>query len=483
MDNQWMDMNSQQVELYERIQAFSLDQPEMQFSFSQRLARDNGWSLGYAQSVIEEYKKFTFLAVAAGHPVTPSDPVDQVWHLHLTYTRSYWQEFCLNVLQMPLHHDPTRGGLSERLKFNDWYGKTLESYEKFFGHIPPSDIWADPKDRLGRDLRFVRVNVQKNWILPKLALNDLRQVQYKQAVILLLSFTVASVVTGCQTVANIPNPLNLTGPEFLKFYFFLSIAVVFLASRLRAYLRSPGGSPIQRPVALDVYETAYLAEGKNRVVDTAIASLVQKEYVTIQVSQRRLILKEPLENLSPVEQIVANAIKLDGQINKVRSAGTQSMNIIRDRLQQLDLLVSQAQLRKAQTYPAILIAALLGLGIAKIWVGMARGRPVGYLVTMCIIIALIGFGLWLTPIHRSRYGDRVLKDLHTRVRSTVGHSTDAHLPLAFALLGAVVLPNDIFADLKQVVTPVSSNGDGGGGGGDGGGGGGGCGGGCGGCGG
>ena len=30
-----------------------------------------------ARRVIREYKRFTFLAMEAGHPVTPSDPVDQ----------------------------------------------------------------------------------------------------------------------------------------------------------------------------------------------------------------------------------------------------------------------------------------------------------------------------------------------------------------------------------------------------------------------
>ena len=133
-------MNVQQAELYQRIQAFSLDNPDADFSFSKRLARDNGWSAEYTHRVIEEYKKFTFLAVAAGHPVTPSDQVDQVWHLHLIYTYSYWSEFCPNVLQTALHHGPTRGGCNEHHKFNDWYSKTLASYESFFGQAPPTDI-------------------------------------------------------------------------------------------------------------------------------------------------------------------------------------------------------------------------------------------------------------------------------------------------------------------------------------------------------
>ncbi|ESA32899.1 hypothetical protein N836_23980 [Leptolyngbya sp. Heron Island J] len=163
-------MTAEQLELYERLQSFSLDQEDVQLSFSKRLARDNGWSMQYAGRAVDEYKKFVFLAIAAGHPVTPSDQVDQVWHLHLTYTRSYWGDFCSKVLQTPLHHDPTRGGDDENEKFYDWYRKTLESYEQFFEQQPPVDIWPAPEERFDRDLQFVRINTQQNWILPKLLL-------------------------------------------------------------------------------------------------------------------------------------------------------------------------------------------------------------------------------------------------------------------------------------------------------------------------
>lgn len=160
-------MNSQQTELYNRLQTYTLDQSGAQFSFSQRLARENCWSFVYTCRVIEEYKKFAFLAVAAGHPVTPSDQVDQVWHLHLTYTRSYWQTFCPEILQMPLHHDPTQGGAAEHGKFTDWYARTLASYEHFFRAPPPADIWPDSHERFGQDLEFVRINLQRSWLLPK----------------------------------------------------------------------------------------------------------------------------------------------------------------------------------------------------------------------------------------------------------------------------------------------------------------------------
>jgi uncharacterized protein (TIGR04222 family) len=482
MDDQLGVMNPQQIDLYQRIQRFSLDQPDAQLSFSQRLARDNGWSLDYAKSVIEEYKKFAFLAVAAGHPVTPSDQVDQAWHLHLSYTRSYWQEFCPKVLQTSLHHNPTSGGLSEQLKFNDWYGRTLVSYQQFFGQVPPINIWSNPKDRFGQDLHFIRVNTRQNWLVPKPVFSCLLQKQHKQALILSLACIFASVTTGCQIVTGIPNPLNFTGPQFLTFYLFLSTFVVILAFQLRAYLRLPDGNLEQRPITLDAYEAAYLAGGKNLVVDTAIVSLVQRGAVTIQKAERILILQRPVEEWSdPVELAVAHAIALDGHIEKVRTIFTPAIDMIRHQLRQFELLVSQKQSFKVQVYPAILVASLSGLGITKILVGISRGKPVGNLFMMCMIVTAIGLCFWQTPIHRSRYGDRVLKDLRTRLRSVAARDRDSQLPLAFALFGMATLPINMFADLKHVLTPVlSSDGSGGDGGGDGGSGCSGCGG-CGGC--
>ncbi len=79
-------MDAQVRERFERIAAFEIDEPGTDFPFAARLARENAWSREYAQRVVDEYKKFTFLALAAGHPVTPSEQVDQAWHLQPTRT-------------------------------------------------------------------------------------------------------------------------------------------------------------------------------------------------------------------------------------------------------------------------------------------------------------------------------------------------------------------------------------------------------------
>lgn len=118
--------------------------------------------------MIREYKRFCYLAVTAGHEVTPSDAVDQAWHLHLAYTRDYWERFCPEVLGMPLHHGPTKGGAEERDRFFDQYAATLKSYEDAFGQPPPEDIWPDAARRFLTDPKARRVNPRDVIILPRI---------------------------------------------------------------------------------------------------------------------------------------------------------------------------------------------------------------------------------------------------------------------------------------------------------------------------
>lgn len=127
-------------------------------SFAARLARENGWSESQAERVIGEYKRFCFLAVTAGHEVTPSDAVDQAWHLHLTYSRDYWERFCPEILGRPLHHGPTAGGAEERARYFEQYAETLKSYERVFGESAPVDLWPGAARRLIDDPKARRVH-------------------------------------------------------------------------------------------------------------------------------------------------------------------------------------------------------------------------------------------------------------------------------------------------------------------------------------
>jgi hypothetical protein len=155
-----------QEPLWQNIQNFSLDNPGVDFKFSDRLARENGWPPAYALRVIEEYKKFIFLCCITPGGVTPSDPVDQAWHLHLTFTQSYWNDLCRDTLGQQIHHNPTKGGKAEAIKFDGYYTHTNQLYIQTFGTVPPADIWHSNKTRF-TDINFRRVNVGRYWLVPK----------------------------------------------------------------------------------------------------------------------------------------------------------------------------------------------------------------------------------------------------------------------------------------------------------------------------
>ena len=151
--------------LWHRLEAFKIDALSSDLTFTQRLALENGWTMDFANRVIDEYKRFCYLALRAGHDVTPSDQVDQVWHLHLSYSRNYWDEFCPEVLQSELHHGPTKGGQAEAEKYYDWYKDTLESYERISGDRPPEDIWPSPLARFAKAEAMRRVDTDAFLIL------------------------------------------------------------------------------------------------------------------------------------------------------------------------------------------------------------------------------------------------------------------------------------------------------------------------------
>lgn len=130
------------------------------------LPPDNDWSQEFALRVVEEYKRFAYLAFTAGHEVTPSDEVDQAWHLHLTYTRHYWGPF-KDALGGPLHHGPTKGGNAENTRYQDNYSKTQKAYLNEFGVAPPEDIWPPSAVRFGAAPFMQRICTRDFYLIPK----------------------------------------------------------------------------------------------------------------------------------------------------------------------------------------------------------------------------------------------------------------------------------------------------------------------------
>lgn len=128
-------------DLWARLEAFEFDKGRGTAPFSVKLALGEGWSVAFTARVIEEYRRFLYLTQVSDRQVTPSQIVDAAWHMHLTFTRDYWEDLCPNVIGKAVHHQPCAGE-EEMPRYRNQYAATKALYEAEFGMEPPADIWA-----------------------------------------------------------------------------------------------------------------------------------------------------------------------------------------------------------------------------------------------------------------------------------------------------------------------------------------------------
>lgn len=133
-------------ELWARLSAYEFDGAGSA-PYSVKLARAEGWSQAFTLRVIEEYRRFLYLTQISARQVTPSQIVDVAWHMHLTFTRDYWDDLCPNVIGKPVHHQPCAGE-EEMPRYRDQFAATKALYEAEFGAEPPADVWR--RDALPR---------------------------------------------------------------------------------------------------------------------------------------------------------------------------------------------------------------------------------------------------------------------------------------------------------------------------------------------
>jgi len=100
-----------------------------------KLIHTYGWPKKNADKCIQQYKNFLFLLKKYGNTqqLTPSEDLDEVWHLHILNTKQYRQD-CDNIFGKFLDHDPiypTQKSLSETSK--NTFQITQDLYRKEFG--------------------------------------------------------------------------------------------------------------------------------------------------------------------------------------------------------------------------------------------------------------------------------------------------------------------------------------------------------------
>lgn len=494
-------MEERAAALWGRIADFEFDEPGTAFTLEHRLARENGWSLAFARRVLHEYRRFLLLSAVAGHPISPSDPVDQAWHLHLTYTRSYWQRLCHETLGFPLHHEPTRGGPGESSKFKDWYARTLASYQRIFGERPPPDLWPPPTPARGTPIthapRHRRVDLVRHWLIPRPRLAWPTSRAWKSIAAILLGTS----AVGCGTLFRV-FPFNLPGPSFLPLFVVFAAVVFGLAGLLRWKLRGPVSAPGLFQESADPYLLAYLAGGHARAVQAAIVSLAARQSLRVDGRGGLLAGSTPPAGTHPLEKAVfATLSPREHQTPRSITLATRGLGgILQDDLECRGWWLTDAEARPARAWPLLLALVVPAVAFLRSFQGISRGYASEFIVILGVLSLVLALALFARRPGRTRAGSAILSQqrlAHAEYRRTRTRAAalDAAgdgapsvlLPLAVGLFGSSVLAGTELDPLRKTLRPGDaspsgcSTSSGCGGGGDGGGGGGGGGSGCGGC--
>jgi uncharacterized protein (TIGR04222 family) len=425
-----------QASLYQRLQAFELDDPTHEFGFTHHLMKNQGWTLTYAQRAIVEYKKFAFLTVVANHQVVPSDQVDQVWHAHVLLTQSYWEEFCPKVLRKTLHHHPARGGRAERAEFHRLYRQTIESYQHFWGS-PPIDIWSPSDVRFGAELKMQRVSLSDHWVISK------RFPHLKLAQSLSIISIIVCMTIGWSSIAQGSTLERVVSYASANQSIIVICASVILGLILRYIIRSPSQQP-QRP-ELDTYQIAYLAAGAVRVVDLVITQLVQQEYLRPNVQRRTLAIGKQLPTeANTLEQQVIQQVHRTPSLQDLRRFNQYEIDFIKRSLGQEKLLMTGWADRIKLSFLLFVVITIfggmfvgivinfLGIQLQDIYIPEVLYWSIGVISLCCFV-----------PSGRTRWGSRVLANLQK-------NHDFFDLPQRFALYGYTVLSGGALDDLGQL---------------------------------
>ncbi|MEY2724241.1 MAG: hypothetical protein RLZZ458_108 [Planctomycetota bacterium] len=476
-------MTESLAEFIQRVENFEIDPGPKEFTFAARLARENHWSLLFAERVIREYKRFCILAVHSGHPVTPSEQVDQAWHLHLTYTRSYWERFCRSTLGQPLHHEPTAGGAAEDLKFEDWYTKTLASYWVFFHERPPTDIWPEPELRFDRSNDWKWYNAKQYWLLPCPSESLLSLLS---AVLLLLLFAgcvsllvvvMPNIVAAMTQTA--PSEISSTGWSALCLHAFVSAAVVIHSLLKTMELRkqtAEAGTPIRTTAAaealsqMSVEDLAVLAGGAHRL---AVLSLLRLQSLgCLRLAKRGWLLPRMLEPIpdcqlptAEVDQVALQSFWRFGSVTKLVQALKPYYDAAIGRQQSAGLRYSSCIRSAGLFYLAflpLLLCIPLVVGFLHMPVGMLPLAYSGLAAISCLAVntrtvRLTPSGRWvLQQKHSEAFPGVARVDTHESAHSRP--TATEPLMLQIALSGAafaVMLPE--FRETTEMLRTILSD--------------------------
>ena len=261
------------------------------------------------------------------------------------------------------------------------------------------------------------------------------------------------------------NPLELRGPEFLFLYVVLAVAAIPAGYLLRRLAEGFGVSNAMISSPLSARDVAYLRGGVTAVAEATLAQLLRRGTITQDDTGEGLVLASPaggrvsttplesefLASLDPGASLPASVMRDRLEAMATRLAAP---------LERQGLAFSEEHQRSLGLVFCLPMLAVLGLGLAKIAVGLSRGRPVSILVFFCIATAMAAFGMskQRSPVtaagrdalRRARAQNEALRE--TASRRTANLSPD-DVAMAAALFGLGAVADPALLGLQRQLHP------------------------------
>lgn len=423
-----VEWTSEARQRWSAIQSWLSDDSLLRRRFLQQLAEKTGWSPAKLEQGIEEYRRFCLLAVVLDAHVVPGPAIDEIWHLHLTYTREYWDDFCPNRLGLKLHHQPSLGRPGEGAALRHGYAETLHAYAALFGS-PPEAWW--PALRASPRRRFFWPDLRRRW-LAALSLTGL-------------------LVTGLAWAnpAHALGILDWTGPQFLTLFLPLIPVSMGLAWFTRWRMRSAEGSASRTVGEPSVWSIAWLAGGEQRVMDAAVAELHRRGAIEWNESSGKLRSTGQKVEDDPVLNAALVVAARDKGVEFKSGTKSTAFHGLRKDLELRGWLLPEHVGRGIARVSALFPAALLALGVVKIGIGISRDKPVAILVIACVVLAIVTLLFLFIRPSVTPQGKKALADLRRHHAHSIRAPTPDALAMAVALGGTLVLADSALAAYHQ----------------------------------
>ncbi len=255
------------------------------------------------------------------------------------------------------------------------------------------------------------------------------------------------------------NPLDMRGPQFLQFFAAVFLGAIVLLIVIRQRIRRTGGESSRVP-QLDLYELAYLAGSQVRAIQAALVALASRRAILAGKRGTFTAIDGALRATEPIEATLHRAIVEIPNCNfpKMLTRCRPELDALDDRLSGAGLLVPRPMRTLIALLSFGLLFAVIMLGVAKIFVGIDRNKPVGFLIFACIFCFIVACVMAMNTPRLTIAGKAALDDWkkrHVPPKSPVAAGIpDTGLLMGVALFGPALLAGTALADFQRPITHV-----------------------------